>query len=104
MTTRLKKGDEVIMLSGKEKGKKSRILRVLPPKKMVIIEGLHLVKKHRRARKAGEKGQIVMIPRAIASAKVMLVCSKCSRPARVGFQLREGKKVRVCKKCGAELE
>lgn len=100
---KIKKGDNVVMLSGKDKGKKGKIARVYPEKSKVIVEGLNLVTKHVRPRKEGEKGQKVQIPRSIALGKVMLVCPKCSKPSRVAWSLEGDKKERVCKKCGRTI-
>lgn len=100
---KIKKGDQIKMLSGKDKNKGGKILRVFPQAGKVVAEGLNLVKKHQRAKKQGEKGQVIEIPRAVAVAKVMLVCPACNKPARIGYRLNEaGKKVRICKKCKQE--
>ncbi len=98
---KIKKGDNVIMLIGKDRGKTGKISAVLDTK--VVVEGLNTVKKHQRARKQGQKGQILTKERAVDSSNVQLVCPKCGKPTRVGRQEVGDKKIRVCKKCNAEL-
>ncbi|MBI2063853.1 MAG: 50S ribosomal protein L24 [Candidatus Yanofskybacteria bacterium] len=98
----IKKGDNVIMLSGKDRGKTGKVLFVFPKESKVVVEKLNTVAKHLRARKQGQKGQIIHKERAIDSSRVMLVCKSCGKPSRIGKKLVGDVKVRVCKKCGAE--
>ena len=100
---RIKKNDLVKMLSGKDKGKTGKVLRVFSDENKVVVEGLNLVKKHNKPRRENEKGQRVELPRKIDLSKVMLVCSKCAKASRIGHKIEGGKKVRICKKCGAEV-
>jgi len=100
---KIKKGDNVKILSGKDRGKTGKISRVLPDAGKALVEGLNLVKKHIRPRKQGEKGQRVSVPAAIDISNLMLVCSKCSKATRVGFKVSEKSKFRICKKCGSEI-
>jgi large subunit ribosomal protein L24 len=100
---KIKKGDAVKMLAGKDKGKTGKVLKVVLVGGKVVIEGLNLMKKHRRPRKEGEKGQRVEIPRAISVSNVKLVCPKCGKAARTGYKKTGDKKFRVCKKCKAEI-
>jgi len=97
--SKIKKGDNVQILGGKDRGKKGKILKVWPKRKKVIIEGLNLVTKHSRPRRQGEKGQRVKIPSPIWISKVSLICPQCKKATRVGFKKFEDKKARVCKKC-----
>ena len=99
----IKKGDNVVVLSGKDKGKKGKVLTVGATKRTVIVEGINMVTKHTKARKAGETGGIVKQEAPIYACKVMNVCSKCGKPTRVGSAVVDGKKVRVCKKCNANF-
>jgi large subunit ribosomal protein L24 len=99
----IKKGDNVIMLSGKDRGKRGKVLFVFPAVDKAVVEGLNLVARHQRARKQGQKGQIIHKERAVDISNVQLVCSKCSRPVRVGVRTVGKSKVRVCKKCGGEV-
>jgi large subunit ribosomal protein L24 len=97
---RIKKGDKVKIIAGKDKGKEGKILKVLPEKRKVIVEGLNLLIKHVKPRRAGEKGQRIQFPAPLDISNVMLVCPKCNKPARVGYKILENKKkVRICKKC-----
>lgn len=100
---KIKKGDNVIMLSGKDRGKKGKIAKVIPEEHKVIVEGLNLLTKHVRPRREKEKGQKIQIPRAIQLGKVMVVCPKCSKPTRIGINVEGDKKERVCKKCGRTI-
>lgn len=96
---KFKKGDNVKMRSGKDKGKQGKILTLLPREEKIIVEGLNLVTKHVRARKQGQKGQIIRLPRPIFAGKVQLLCPKCAKATRLGWRIEGDKKERVCKKC-----
>lgn len=91
------------MLSGKDRGKAGKILFVFPRENKVVVEKLNTVVKHLRARKQGQKGQIIHKERAVDVSKIMLVCKSCGKPSRIGKKLVGDIKVRVCKKCGAEV-
>lgn len=99
----IKKGDEVMIISGKDKGKKGKILEVSPKEQKVIIENRNMVTKHVKPKKQGQLGGIVKAEGAIYACKVMPVCPKCDKPTRVGHDMKNDKKIRVCKKCGAAL-
>ena len=97
----VKTGDNVMVLSGKDKGKKGKVLAVIPEKRMVIVEGVSMASKHKRPRKQGEVGGIIKQETPIYASKVMNVCGKCSEATRVGRKvLGDGEHVRFCKKCG----
>lgn len=96
---KIKKGDKVLIIKGKDKGKIGKVIRVIPREERIIIEGLNIVKKHLRPRKAGEKGKIVDVPAPLSWSNVKLICQHCQRPTRVGFTMEKEKKVRYCKKC-----
>ena len=101
---KIKKNDQVLIISGKNKGKKGKVLQVFPKENKVLIEGMNLRKKHLKAKKGGEKGEIVQLPSPMNVSNVKLVCPKCGKAARVGYKIAgEGKKFRVCKKCGQEV-
>lgn len=91
------------ILSGKDRGKIGKVLRVTPKDGKAIIEGLNLAKKHSKPRRQGEKGQRVTVPVPIDVSNLMLVCPKCSKAARVGFKISEKNKYRICKKCQSEI-
>lgn len=99
---KLRKGDNVIMLSGKDRGKKAKVTLVFPEHDKVVVEGLNLIKKHVRARKQGQKGQIISKERAVNVSSVALVCKSCGKPTRIGYGIEGENKVRICKKCKAE--
>lgn len=97
---KIRKGDTVKMLTGKDRTKTGKVLRVLSESERVVVEGLNVLHKHQRPRREGEKGQKIAFPRAVPLANVILVCTKCGRGTRVGYRfLEDAKKVRVCKKC-----
>ena len=100
---KIKKGDNVRIISGKDRGKNGKVLRVLNEGKKALVEGLNLVKKHSRPRRQGEKGQRISVPAAIHISNLMLVCPKCSRATRVGYKISGKNKFRVCKKCKGEI-
>jgi len=100
---KIKKGDVVKMLAGKDKDKTGKVLKVVLDGGKVVVEGLNLMKKHKRPRKEGEKGQRVEIPRAVSVSNVKLVCPKCGKASRVGYKKSGEKKFRICKKCKAEI-
>ena len=96
---KIKSGDKVIMLAGKDKGKSGKVLQVFAKESKVVVEGLNLAIKHQRARRQGEKGQRIQFPTAVAVSKVALVCPKCGKAVRVGYKIVEGKKFLICSKC-----
>lgn len=102
-TLHVKKGDEVMIISGKDKGKKGKVLEISPSEGKVIVEGRNMVTKHVKPRRQGELGGIVKAEGPLYACKVMPVCPKCGKATRVGHKINGDKKVRVCKHCGAEL-
>lgn len=92
------------MLSGKDKGKQGKILKVFSQSGHVLVEGLNLVTKHVRARRQGQKGQKVQVPRKVFAGKVQLVCPNCSKPTRAGWNIQGETKERICKKCGRSIK
>jgi len=100
---RIKKGDQIQIIAGKDKGKNGKVLRVIPGSLRIVVEGLNLVKKHMKPKKGGEKGQRVEIPASLNISNVMLVCPKCGKLTRVGFKVSKDEKTRICKKCKSEI-
>jgi large subunit ribosomal protein L24 len=103
----VKKGDEVVVINGKYRGKRGKVMQVSPSEGKVIVEGVNIVTKHVKPRKMGEPGGLIQAESALYADKVQLVCPKCGRPTRVGHKTdSKGKKVRTCKKsdCLAEFE
>ncbi len=101
---RIRKGDNVQVLSGNDKGKTGEVLEVLQKEDKVVVKGVNVRKKHVKARKQGEEGGIIPVECAIPASKVNVVCPKCGKVTKVGYRVDNDKKVRVCKKCGAELK
>lgn len=99
----VKKDDTVVVISGDDKGKKGKVLKVSPAERKVIVDGVNVVTKHAKPRKQGEAGGILKVEGAIYADKVQLFCEKCGKATRVAHKTVDGKKVRVCVKCGAEL-
>ncbi len=99
----IKKGDTVLIISGKDRGKKGKVITSLPPENRVVVEGRNIIKKHVRPKKQGEKGQIVEVPAPLHVSNVKLICPKCKQPTRVGHKLAGDNKYRVCKKCNQEI-
>ena len=93
-------GDEVIVINGKDRGKKGKVLEVSPSEGKVIVEGVNMVSKHVKPRKMGDKGGIVDAESAMYACKAMLVCPKCGKATRVAHKITAEGKVRLCKKCG----
>ena len=102
-TMKIKKGDTVVVLSGKDKGKQGKVLGTVPGSLKVVVEGINMVTCHVKPRKQGEQGGIVKAEGAMYASKVMPICPKCGKGTRVAHKITDGKKVRVCKKCGAEI-
>ena len=103
MAMNIKKGDTVVVISGKDKGKQGKILAAMPEDQRVIVQNVNMVTAHVKPRKQGEEGGIMKREAAIAACKVQVVCPKCSKGTRVAHKIEGGKKTRVCKHCGAEL-
>ena len=99
----VKKNDTVVVLSGKDKGKQGKVLSVNPEAGKVVVEGVNVATRHQKARRQGEEGGIVKKETPIYACKVMTVCPKCNKATRVAHKIVDGKKVRVCKHCGAEI-
>ena len=99
----IKKDDKVIVLSGKDKGKQGEVLVAEPKTGKVIVKGVNVATKHQKPQKQGQEGGIIKVETPIYVSKVQLVCPKCGKGTRVGHKITDGKKVRVCKKCGAEI-
>lgn len=104
MARKIKKGDTVLVITGKDKGKKGKVLSVIPKKERVVVEGVNIVKKHARPTQKNPKGGIITQEAGIHISNVKLVCPSCGQPTRVGFKVKEdGAKVRFCKKCESEF-
>lgn len=101
----VKKGDTVVVLSGKDKGRKGKIIGALPKKGRVIVEGVNKVKRHTKPSQSLPQGGIIVKEAAMASSKVMLVCPNCEKPTRIAkSSMASGKFARTCKKCGEIID
>ena len=101
---KIKKGDKVRVLTGKDRGHEGEVMRVLPSAGKVIVDGANVAKKHQRATKATMQGGIIDKDMPMPVANVALLCPACGKPTRVGYTVdKDGTKARVCKKCGGEM-
>ncbi len=100
----VKRGDRVRVITGKEKGKEGKVLRTFPEKQRVVVEGVTRIKKHTRPSTKHPQGGILEVEGTVHVSNVMLVCPSCSEPTRVGHVREDGVRMRVCKKCGKQLE
>ena len=101
---RIKKGDKVQVLSGKDQGKQASVVRAFPAEGRVIVEGVHVAKRHAKPTRATMQGGVIDKFMPISVSSVAIVCSSCGVPTRIGMRVDEqGRKIRVCRKCGADL-
>ena len=99
---KLRKDDLVEVIAGKDKGKQGKIIRIDTTKARAIVSGVNMVKKAMKKRKQTDRGGIVDVEAALAISNIMIVCKKCG-PTRIGYKIEDGKKKRVCRKCGEAL-
>lgn len=104
MSTQIRRGDNVLVIAGKDKGKSGKVLAVDPTKNNVVVSGVNIVSKHKKARSAEDKGGIIKKENKIDSSNVQVVCAECGKATRIAHKVEDGKKVRCCKKCGASLD
>ena len=100
---KLKKGDQVKIMSGKDRGKTGTVLIAYPLDGKIIVDNLNLFKKRSKPKRQGETGQIVQVARPMPASKVMMICANCKNPTRIGYRTEGGNKLRFCKKCKATL-
>jgi large subunit ribosomal protein L24 len=101
---KIQKGDQVMVLQGKDKGKKAEVVRAIPDRQKVILEGVNVAKRHAKPTRATQQGGVIDKFMPVHISTVALICKSCDRPTRVGYKVEnDGEKVRVCKKCGASL-
>ena len=101
---KIKKNDVVLILTGKDAGKTGKVLTAMPAENKVLVEGVNVQKKHKKARSTQEQSAIVEQVGAIDASNVEIVCSACKKATRVAYKIVDGKKIRVCRKCGASLD
>ena len=100
---KIKKGDTVLIICGKDRGRKGKVLKAFLKERKILVEGVNLMKKHQRPRREGEKGQIIQLPKPIDVSNAKLICPKCGKATRVGYKIIHKDKLRICKKCGQEI-
>ena len=100
---KFKKGDNVKVIKGKDKGKTGKIDKVIPKKDQVLISNINQYKRHLKARSQGQPSEIVTLTKPLSSENVILVCPKCNKTTRIGYKLQKGVKSRICKKCNSEI-
>jgi len=100
---KIKKGDSVIIVTGKDKGKDGKVIKAIPAKSQVVVEGANIKKKHQKARKGGQKGQVIEFSAPVHVSNVMIKDPKTGKPTRIGMKVDGKKKVRIAKKSGVEV-
>lgn len=100
----IRKGDKVHVIAGKDKGKEGKVLRAMPEKERVVVENVHMIKKHTRPSQKNQQGGIIEMEGTIHVSNVMLVCPNCGQATRVGRRRDDGVRIRVCKKCGKDID
>ncbi len=105
---KIKKNDKVLIISGKDRGKTGKVLRVFPKEGRILVEGVNIVKKHQKPKREGEKGQVIQLPKPIDVSNVKIICPHCGKASRIGYKIilkdkKQKMKIRICKKCGQEL-
>ena len=99
----VKKDDTVVVISGDDKGKQGKVVEVSPKEGKVIVNGVNIVSKHVKPRRQGEAGGIIKVEGAMYADKVQIYCPKCDKGVRIKHEIKDGKKIRVCAKCGQAL-
>jgi large subunit ribosomal protein L24 len=108
---KVKKGDTILVISGKDKGKTAKIVKAFPKEGQILVEGVNLKKKHIRPKREGEKGQVVQLPAPINVSNAKVICPKCGKATRIGYKIEKSsdktsvksKKERICKKCKSKI-
>jgi len=100
---KLKKGDEIIVTVGKDKGRKGKIDRVFPKENTILVAGINVFKRHTKRKDDKHPGGIISMPKAMQASKVMLLCPSCGQKTRIGYKILKDEKVRVCRKCEQKI-
>ena len=102
---KIQKNDTVLIIVGKDKGKKGKVRKAIPSKERVIIEGLNLIKRHSKTKGKTRQAGIIELEAPVSISNVMVICNKCNKPARIGYRLLEdGKRARYCHKCSEVID
>ncbi len=99
----IKKGDQVKIISGRDRSKSGNVLKVFPDESRVTVDGLNVYQKKVRPKRQGQKGETVLVPRPLFSSKVMLICKNCKKTTRIGHRKEGNQKVRYCRRCQAKI-
>ena len=99
----IRKGDQVKILSGKDRGKQGNVLKCKSEKNQLTVEGINIVKRHKKAKRRGQKGERLSLPSAINISNVQLICPSCGKATRIAMKISGDAKARICKKCGKEI-
>lgn len=100
---KVKKGDNVLVISGKDKGRTAKIVKAFPKELSILVEGINMKSKHVKPKRQGEQGQVVKVAAPIDVSDVKFLCPKCGKAARLGYKIEKDKKFRICKKCNSEV-
>lgn len=100
---KIHKGDKVLVISGKDRGKTGEVVRLLPKLQKAIVQGVNLVTKNIRPRRAGEKGQQIRVSAPVHISNLKLICPSCQRGVRAGYEIKGDRKIRVCRRCGQKI-
>ncbi len=100
---KVKKGDKVLIIAGKDKGRTGKIIKSLLKEGTVLVEGINLKKKHVKAKKQGEKGQVISAATPISVSNIKIICPKCAKATRIAYSIEKGEKHRICKKCKSQI-
>lgn len=101
---KFKKGDEIEVIAGKDRGKRGKIVRLLLKEDRIVVEGVNVMKKHRKARRDGSKGERIELPFPIHASNAMLVCPHTGKPTRIGYTMEGAEKVRISRKSGKAIQ
>ncbi len=102
---KIKKNDNVLVIAGKDRGKKGKVRKAMPKSQKLIVEGVNMIKRHSRARGVARQAGIIELEAPIHVSNVMLICGKCNKPTRVGYRfLDDGRKVRICRSCSEVID
>ena len=100
---KLKKGDEIIVTAGRDKGQKGKVEKVLPKSHMILVPGINISKRHMKKKDDKHPGGIISLPKALHESKVMLICPSCGHNTRIGYKTMKDEKVRICRKCKQKI-
>lgn len=100
---KIRKNDTIKIIAGKDKGKNGKVLRVFSERNKILVDGLNLFKKHVKPKKQGQKGEIILVSRPVDISNVMIICSSCQKATKIGYQIEDNQKTRICKKCQSKI-